>query len=125
MTIKSDTIKEAKSALKTMAKRSEKRLTKADFVGSLIKDIHAKMQDGYSIAEICEELNKTLPDNEKMKLNTFKTYVRKSREEAGIKPLRTWTRRTEAMPTKTEKPKDKEDPKEVLETDFRDQRGDL
>lgn len=95
MTIKSDTIKEAKSALRSMAKKSEKRLTRADFVASLIKEIHEKMEAGFSIAEICEELNRTLPDDQKIKMNTFKTYVRKAREEAGIKPLRTWTRRTD------------------------------
>jgi IS30 family transposase len=125
MTIKSDTIKEAKSALKSMSKKSEKRLTKADFVESLIKDIHEKMEAGFSIAEICQELNKTLPSDKQIKLNTFKTYVRTARKEAGIKPLRTWTRKTEAAPMKIEKPKKEEDPKEVLETDFRDQGGDL
>ena len=82
MAIKSDAIKDAKSALRSMAKTSEKRLTKADFVQSLIKEIHANMEEGHSIAEICEELNKTLPDSQKMALNTFKTYVRKAREEA-------------------------------------------
>lgn len=125
MTIKSDTLKEAKSALRSMSKKSERRLTRADFVASLIKEIHEKMEAGFSIAEICEELNRTLPDDQKIKMNTFKTYVRNAREEAGIKPIRTWTRRTEVGPEKPESDASKEDPKRKTEADFRDQGGDL
>ena len=125
MTIKSDTLKEAKSALRSMSKKSEKRLTRADFVASLIKEIHEKMEAGFSIAEICEELNRTLPDDQKIKMNTFKTYVRNAREEAGIKPIRTWTRRTEVEPEKSESRASKEEPKRKAEADFRDQGGDL
>ncbi len=125
MTIKSDTLKEAKSALRSMSKKSEKRLTRADFVASLIKEIHEKMEAGFSIAEICEELNRTLPDDQKIKMNTFKTYVRKAREEAGIEPLRTWTRRPEMAPKKAEKSASKENTKRNTEEDFRDQGGDL
>lgn len=125
MTIKSDTLKEAKSALRSMSKKSEKRLTRADFVASLIKEIHEKMEAGFSIGEICEELNRTLPDDQKIKMNTFKTYVRKAREDAGIKPLRTWTRRTEAAPDKAKGGASKEDKKVNTEADFRDQGGDL
>ena len=125
MTIKSDTLKEAKSALRSMAKKSEKRLTRADFVASLIKEIHEKMEAGFSIAEICEELNRTLPDDQKIKMNTFKTYVRKAREEAGIKPLRTWTRKANVAPAKAEYSAPKEDTKVDTKADFRDQGGDL
>ena len=125
MTIKSDTLKEAKSALRSMSKKSEKRLTRADFVASLIKEIHEKMEAGFSIAEICEELNRTLPDDQKIKMNTFKTYVRKAREGAGIKPLRTWTRRAEVAPEKAKSSASKEDEKVNTEADFRDQGGDL
>jgi IS30 family transposase len=125
MTIKSDTLKEAKSALRSMSKKSEKRLTRADFIASLIKEIHEKMEAGFSIAEICEELNRTLPDDQKIKMNTFKTYVRKAREEAGIKPLRSWTRRIEVAPKKSGSDASKEEPKRKTETDFRDQGGDL
>ncbi|VVS96212.1 conserved hypothetical protein [Roseovarius sp. EC-HK134] len=125
MTIKSDKLKEAKSALRLMAKKSEKRLTRADFVASLIKEIHEKMEAGFSIAEICEELNRTLPDDQKIKMNTFKTYVRKAREEAGIKPLRTWTRKANVAPAKAEYSASKEDTKVDTKADFRDQGGDL
>lgn len=125
MTIKTETVREAKSALKSMSKKSEKRLTRAEFVASLIKEIHEKMEAGFSIAEICEELNRTLPDDQKIKMNTFKTYVRKAREEAGIKPLRTWTRRVKVGHAKTENGASKKDKKVNTEADFRDQGGDL
>lgn len=94
MTIESEKVREAKSALRSMSKKKSTRLTKAAFVSSLITEIHAKMEAGFQIDEICEELNKTLPEKDQIKTNTFRTYVRTAREEAGIKPLRTWTRRT-------------------------------
>lgn len=125
MAIKSEMVKDAKSALRSMSKKSEKQLTKADFVASLIKEIHEKMQAGFSISDICEELNKTLPDSEKMKLNTFKTYVRRAREDAGIEPLRTWTRRTEPSAKVDQKIYKKADSKDNLGSEFRDQGGDL
>lgn len=128
MAIKSETVRDAKSALKSMSKRNEKKLTKADFVGSLIKEIHEKMEAGFSIAEICEELNKTLPEGERMKLNTFKTYVRRAREDAGIAPLRTWTRRAKKegkSPAATTKDDYQKDAKVDSHSDFRDQSGEL
>ena len=94
MALKPEHLKHAKAALKSMSAQREKRLTRADFVTSLIKDIHAKMTAGFSLEEICAELNKTLPEDEQLNMNTFKTYVRRARTQAGIAPTRSWTRRT-------------------------------
>lgn len=129
MAIKSDTLKEAKSALKTMSKGDKKRLTKAEFVASLIKEIHEKMKLGFSIEEICIELNKTLEPCDQIKLNTFRSYVRKAREEAGIKPTRTWTKRADGDSEKDHKgdisSHRKEYKKEDTASDFRNQMGEL
>lgn len=126
MAIQADRLKEAKSALKSMAKKGDRKISKADFVASLIKEIHEKMEAGFSLAEICEELNKTLPEDEQIQLNTFKTYVRTARLEAGMKPLRSWTRRTE-KPAKAEKVDQevqrKEEVKDDIKSDFRVQDG--
>ncbi|WP_071795142.1 hypothetical protein [Natronohydrobacter thiooxidans] len=128
MALKREHLKNARTALKSMSTRRERKLTASDFVADLIQDIHAKMTAGFSLEEICEELNKTLPDLEKLNMNTFKTYVRKARTEAGIAPTRTWTRRTApadpkikttAMKGKTEALK------EDRASDFRDQGGEL
>lgn len=105
MTIKSEKLNEAKSALKLMSKKKQTRLTKAEFVASLIEQIHDKMQSGFKLHEICEELNKTLEEEDQIKTNTFRTYVRNAREEAGIKSLRKWTRRTEKTASDTAKHK--------------------
>lgn len=128
MALKREHLKEAKSALKSMSTRREKRMTKADFVSSLIQDIHAKMATGFSLEEICAELNKTLPDGDQLNMNTFKTYVRRARLEVGIAPTRAWTRRTgpaetklQAVPDKGRTKGQKEDPA----SDFRDQGGEL
>ncbi|UOA21627.1 hypothetical protein DSM14862_04467 (plasmid) [Sulfitobacter indolifex] len=94
MSIESNKLKEAKAALKGMSSKRQVKLTKQQFVASLIEDIHAKMEAGFQMSEICEELNKTLPPDEQIKMSTFKAYVRAAREEAGIKPLKSWTRRT-------------------------------
>lgn len=104
MSIESDKLKEARAALKGMSSKTKAKLTKQQFVASLIEDIHAKMAAGFQLAEICEELNKTLPPNEQIMLSTFRAYVRSAREEAGIKPLKSWTRRT---------PKESKDSSEV------------
>lgn len=133
MTIKSEAVKEAKTALKSMSKKKETRLTKAEFVASLINEIHAKMEAGFQLHEICEELNKTLPGDQQIKTNTFRTYVRNAREEAGIKPLRNWTRRTEKpAPNLTEQKSEgidkdttKDIPKKKTEDEFRNMGGDL
>ena len=93
MSIESNKLKEAKAALKGMSSKRQVKLTKQQFVASLIEDIHAKMESGFQLSEICEELNKTLPADEQIKMSTFKAYVRSAREEAGIKPLKSWTRR--------------------------------
>ncbi|PWL28087.1 hypothetical protein [Marivita sp. XM-24bin2] len=128
MALKTEHLKEAKAALKSMSAQREKKLTRADFVTGLIKDIHAKMTAGFSLEEICEELNKTLPEDDQFKMNTFKTYVRRARTKAGIAPTRTWTRRTgptepkiQTIPDKGKTKVQKEDPA----SDFRDQGGDL
>jgi len=128
MTIKPEHLKEAKSALRSMPKRRGPKLTKAGFIASLIQDIHAKMAAGFSLEEVCEELNKTLPDGEQLNMNTFKTYVRKARTEAGIAPTRAWTRRTgpadpkiKTTPLKGRTKIPKGDPA----SDFRDQGGEL
>jgi IS30 family transposase len=128
MALKTEHLKEAKSALKSMSKRREKKLTKADFVASLIQDIHAKMTTGFSLEEICEELNKTLPDGEQLNMNTFKTYVRRARTQAGIAPTRSWNRRTSPAETKIKTAPDKgrtKVQKEGPASDFRDQGGEL
>jgi IS30 family transposase len=128
MALKPEHLKHAKAALKSMSAQREKRLTRADFVASLIKDIHAKMTAGFSLEEICEELNKTLPDGEQFKVNTFKTYVRRARTQAGIAPTRSWTRRTGAAENKIKTSPDKgrtKGQKEDPASDFRDQGGDL
>jgi IS30 family transposase len=128
MALKPEHLKDAKAALKSMSAQREKKLTRADFVTGLIKDIHAKMTAGFSLEEICAELNKTLPDGEQFKVNTFKTYVRRARTQARITPTRSWTRRTgpaetriQAVPDKGTTKGQKEDPA----SDFRDQGGDL
>jgi hypothetical protein len=128
MALKTEHLKEAKAALKSMSSQREKKLTRADFVTGLIKDIHAKMTAGFSLAEICEELNKTLPEDDQFKMNTFKTYVRRARTKAGIAPTRAWTRRTgptepkiQTVPDKGRTKARKDDPA----SDFRDQGGDL
>lgn len=128
MTLKREHLKGAKSSLKSMSTQRERRLTKADFVAALIGDIHVKMADGFSLKEICEELNKTLPDGEKINMNTFKTYVRRARIEAGIAPTRSWTRRTDPAETRTRTTPDKGKTrvqKEEPASDFRDQGGEL
>ena len=128
MALKTEHLKTAKSALKSMSKRREKKLTKADFFASLIQDIHAKMTAGFSLKDICEELNKTLPQDEQLNMNTFKTYVRRARTQAGIAPTRAWTHRTGPTEPKIKTTPDtgrtkgqKEDPA----SDFRDQGGKL
>lgn len=95
MAINSDSIKELKGAVRSMSKKNEKGLRKADVVSLLIKDIHEKMEAGFSLGDILEEINKKLPEGEKFKETTFKTYVRNARESAGIKPIRTWKRRAQ------------------------------
>ncbi|MCL3883897.1 hypothetical protein [Marivita sp. GX14005] len=128
MALKRKHLKEAKSALKSMSTRREKKLTRADFVAGLIQDIHKKMMAGFSLEEICEELNKTLPDGEQLNMNTFKTYVRRARTQAGIAPTRSWTRRTRPANTKAETAPDKgrtKVRKEDHASDFRDQGGEL
>lgn len=128
MALKTEHLKEAKAALKSMSSQREKKLTRADFVTGLIKDIHAKMTAGFSLAEICEELNKTLPEDDQFKINTFKTYVRRARTQAGIAPTRSWTRRTGPAETRIQTVPDKERTKGQQEdpaSDFRDQGGDL
>jgi hypothetical protein len=128
MALKPEHLKHAKAALKSMSAQREKRLTRADFVTGLIKDIHAKMTAGFTLEEICEELNKALPDGEQLKMNTFKTYVRKARTEAGVAPTRAWTRRTGPAPARVTTTPDKGRPKVSNEdpaTDFRDQGGAL
>lgn len=128
MALKTEHLKDAKAALKSMSARREKKLTKADFIASLIRDIHAKMADGFSLEEICEELNTTLPDHGKLNMNTFKTYVRKARIEAGMSPTRSWTRRTGLADPKMNTASMKgrtEVPKEKPASDFRDQGGEL
>lgn len=128
MALKTEHLKDAKAALKAMSARREKTLTKADFIASLIRDIHAKMADGFSLEEICAELNKTLPDDGKLQKNTFKTYVRKARIEAGIAPTRSWTRRSGPAPTRVTAGPDQGRPKVSKEdpaSDFRDQGGEL
>ena len=128
MALKTEQLKEAKAALKSMSARREKTLTKADFITSLIRDIHAKMVDGFSLEEICEELNRTLPDDGKLNMNTFKTYVRKARTEAGVAPTRAWTRRIAPPGPKTPTSPDKgrsNTPKEDPASGFRDQGGEL
>lgn len=128
MALKTEHLKTAKAALKSMSTRREKTLTRADFITGLIKDIHAKMTAGFSLEEICAELNKTLPEDEQLNMNTFKTYVRRARTQAGIAPTRAWTRRTgppepkiQTTPNKGRTKGQKEDPA----SDFRDQGGDL
>ena len=128
MALKREHLQEAKSALKSMSTRREKKLTKADFVTSLIQDIHAKMTAGFSLEEICEELNKTLPDGEQLNMNTFKTYIRRARIEAGIAPTRSWTRRASTAETKIKTSPEKgraKVQKEDPASDFRDQGGEL
>jgi len=128
MALKTEHLKDAKTALKAMSARREKTLRKADFIASLIHEIHAKMAAGFTLEEICEELNKALPDGAQLKMNTFKTYVRKARTEAGVAPTRSWTRRTGLEPTRVTTPSDKVRPKVAKEdpaSDFRDQGGDV
>jgi IS30 family transposase len=128
MTLKQEHLKAAKAALKSMSTRREKTLTQADFVASLVQDIHEKMTAGFSLEDICGELNKTLPDGKQLNMNTFKTYVRRARTEAGISPTRAWTRRADPAKTTINTTPDKNIPevqKDNLETDFRDQIGEL
>ena len=128
MALKPEHLKHAKAALKSMSAQREKRLTRADFVTSLIKDIHAKMTAGFSLEEICAELNKTLPEDEQLNMNTFKTYVRRARTQAGIAPTRSWPRRTGPTEPKIKTTHGKgmtQVRKEVPGSDFRDQGGDL
>jgi nucleoid DNA-binding protein len=128
MALKPEHLKDAKAALKSMSARRGSKLTKADFIASLIQDIHAKMADGFSLEEICEELNKSLPDGEQLNMNTFRTYVRRARTGAGIAPTRSWTRRTDSAETKITTTPDKVRPKVEKEdhgSDFRDQGGEL
>lgn len=125
MAIRSNKLKEVKTALKSMSKGSHGGITKAEFIASLIKDIHEKMLAGFKLEEIWEEVNKPLDEQDKITLNTFRTYVRKAREEAGMEATRSWTRRTE-KPVKDASKKDaKEDKKEDVNEGFRDQGGDL
>lgn len=126
MALKTEHLKDAKAALKAMSARRQKTLRKAEFVTSLVHDINEKMKAGFSLEEICEELNKALPDGEQLKMNTFKTYVRKARTEAGVAPTRAWTRRTGPAPTRVTTTPDKGRPKVSKEdpaSDFRDQGG--
>ena len=128
MALKTEHLKDAKAALKSMSARREKTLRKADFIAGLIHDIHAKMAAGFTLEEICEELNKALPDGEQLKMNTFKTYVRKARTEVGVAPTRAWTRRTDPPVTKTPTSMIKgrsNTPKEDPASGFRDQGGEL
>jgi hypothetical protein len=128
MALKPEHLKHAKAALKSMSAQREKRLTRADFVTGLIKDIHAKMTAGFSLEEICAELNKTLPEDEQLNMNTFKTYVRRARTQAGIAPTRSWTRRTGPTEPKIKTTHGKgmtKVQKEDPASDFRDQGGDL
>lgn len=128
MALKTEHLKDAKAALKSMAARREPNLTKADFIAGLIQDVHAKMAAGFTLAEICEELNKTLPDGEQLNMNTFKTYVRRARTQAGIAPTRAWTRRTGPSgpkPTTTLIKGKPNTPKEDPASGFREQGGEL
>lgn len=128
MALKTEHLKDAKAALKAMSARREKTLRKAEFVTSLVHDITAKMKAGFTLEEICEELNKALPDGEQIKLTTFKTYIRKARTEAGVAPTRAWTRRTGPAPNRVTTTPDKgrpKVPKEDPASDFRDQGGEL
>ena len=128
MALKTEHLKDAKAALKSMATRREPNLTKAEFIAGLIQDIHAKMAAGFTLAEICEELNKTLPEDEQLNMNTFKTYVRRARTQAGIAPTRSWTRRTGPAETKIQTTHGKgmtKVQKKDPASDFRDQGGDL
>ena len=100
MSIDNAAVKEAKAALKEMSIKTKSKMTRQQFVASLIKEIHAKLEAGFQLGEVCAELNKTLPEDQQIKEATFRAYVRSARQEAGIKPIRTWTRRTDKASAK-------------------------
>ena len=123
MAITSDTLKEVKAALKSMSKGNQKRIKKADLVGSMIAEIHEKMLSGFTLEDICKEINKTLDEQDRIALNTFRTYVRSARQEAGMKPTRSWTRKSYAK--REDQEVKKENRKNDTAADFRDQGGEL
>ena len=82
MAINSEHLEAARAALRSMPKKRKKNLTNADFVTALIKDINAQRAAGYSLEDICEELNKGLPDGSKLNMNTFRTFVGKANRES-------------------------------------------
>jgi len=133
MTIASEKVRDGKAALKGMPKKARTRMTKAAFVESLIKEIHEKMKDGFTIENICEELNKLLSESEQIKISTFRAYITKARGAAGIAPTRASTKRKKTGPAenRTNTPKDKNKNKSISilknidKTDFRDQEGEL
>ena len=133
MSITSERIKDAKAALKVMSSKKQAKLTKRQFIARLIEGIHAKMQAGFQLSEICEAINNTLPVDEQIKISTFRAYVRAARDKAGIKPLKSWTRRTPKSEDEIPEFDCKADTKSdniarsmtSTENQFRDTRGDL
>lgn len=119
-------IDEAKKNLKIIKGKEKSNLTGKQFVAALIQDIHAKMKEGHKIHDIWSEINDPLPDDDKIKEGTFRRYVQMAREEAGLEPIKKWTRQVEKEKQKTSKANEvenSEDQKErKTESDFRDTR---
>lgn len=130
MSTESEKLREARAALKSMSSKKNSKMTKQRFVTNLINDIHAKMKEGFQLDEICEQINMTLPESDRIKLSTFRAYVRTAREDTGIKPLRTWTRRDtkggNVAKTKVNNEVEKKQPiKAATQNEFRNMGGDL
>lgn len=128
MTIKSESLKGAKAALQAMSKKKKTRITKSSFVDELIKEIHSKMENGFTLKDIHEELNNALSGNEKLNLNTFKSYVLSARKKAGLQSPKALKRRRRKEEGRVERPIER-DTKVIgstpIATGFRDQGGDL
>jgi hypothetical protein len=126
-------VAEAKRILKQTSTRGKPGLTAKEFVASLINEIHAKMAEGFTVTQLWEQVNETLPEGSKIQKSTFGRYVQIAREEAGITPVKKWTRKEKVDDQGGDKKiteakmKDniKADQKDKTEGDFRNTGEDL
>ncbi len=96
MMIDKDTLRKAKQALKEMPTKTKSHMSRKEFISALTKEIQSMREAGFTYSDICTELNKTLPEDAQMAASTLASYARKARAEAGLAPLKKWTRRTQS-----------------------------
>ena len=125
MAIDKQQVADAKKSLKKLTTKPPKNLTMKDFVGDLIEDIHEKLELGHSLSDVCDQINEALPADQKMKMNTFKTYVQQVRAEKNIKSIRPYKKKAAAKPETTEEAPTSAPKKDRTESDFRDMSADL